>query len=640
MEPSRDPESELKVLRERVVQLERAMSTRSDPLLAALLQNAAAFLTVITPEGRLMATGRESEGFGSVVGRSVLEFTPPGSHDTVMQALAKVNETLQPVTYEAAGYGENGEPDHVYQVRAVPIVAEGRVESIVVVPTDITERVRLERSLRESNESLRLAVAASGMGFWRWDVAGDVIYWDPRLCEIYGVEQAPPDYRRYVELIHPEDLPIVEAAVRRALEQGTYPTTEHRIIRASDGAERWFLAAATVGRDEGGRPVLLHGGGLDITDRKQLARQLELAERVQAVGQLAAGIAHNFNNLLAVIVPTLSLAVEEPTPEDTSALRAALTAALQARELVQSMFALTAAPDALAGGSADASDVVKRTVAMCRATFPREIDISCSIEPAPAPVGVEASSLEQIVLHLLTNARDAIEAQPRGVAEIRVMVGYPRENAAGVARITIADSGVGMNDETRSRIFDPFFTTKARQRGTGLGLATVAARVRDARGTIECRSEPARGTTFSLELPLRSSSPSPQAEQRAPMPARLSGRVLVVDDEDLVRATLRRILKRAGLEVLEAASAPEARALLEQTPVDLVVLDDSMPYESGLAAVPSLRARTHAPFVLFTGHAPAVPDGVAALVRKPARPDELLRVVHDLLAKAKSREPS
>jgi PAS domain S-box-containing protein len=616
------------------------MSTRSDPLLAALLENAAAFLTVITPDGRLVATGRESESFGSVVGRSVLEFTPPSSHEIVMQALAKMNETLQPVTYEAAGYGENGESDHVYQVRGVPIVADGHVESIVLVPTDITQRVRLERSLRESNDSLRLAVAASGMGFWRWDVASDAIHWDARLCEIYGVERAPPDYQRYAKLIHPEDLPVVQAAVRRALEQGTYPTTEHRILRANDGAERWVLAAATVARDESGRPVLLHGGGLDITDRKQLARQLELAERVQAVGQLAAGIAHNFNNLLAVIVPTLSLAVEQPTPEDTSALKAALTAALQARELVQSMFALTTAPDALARGSADASDVVKRTVAMCRATFPREIDISCSIEPAPAPVRVASSNLEQMVLNLLTNARDAIEEQPRGASEIRVTVGYSRDTTPAVARITIADSGVGMNEETRSRIFDPFFTTKTRQRGTGLGLATVAARVRDACGTIECRSEPARGTTFIVELPLQSSSATRPAEQRVSMPARLSGRILIVDDEDLVRATLRRILKRAGLEVFEAASASEARTILEQTPIDLVVLDDSMPYESGLAAIPSLRARTRAPFVLFTGHAPAVPDGVAALVRKPARPDELLRVVHELLADAKKSEPA
>jgi PAS domain S-box-containing protein len=615
------------------------MSTRTDPLLAALLENATAFLTVMTPDGRLIATGRESEAFGSVVGRHALEFTPPASQEVVKQALAQVCATKQPVTYEAGGYGENGEPDHVYHVRAVPIVVEGVVESIVIVPTDITERVRLERSLRESNESLKLAMAASGMGFWRWDMQHDRVEWDPRLCEIWGVESAPPDYESYRKLIHPDDLPAVEAAVRQAFEQGTYPTTEHRIFRANDGAERWILAAARVARDEAGRPLLLHGGGLDITDRKQLALKIEAAERVQAVGQLAAGIAHNFNNLLAVIMPTLSLALERPSLEDTSALKAALTATLQARELVKSMFALTAAPDAASRRSTDASEVVKRTVAMCRATFPRQIGIFCTLAPATAPVNVPANNLEQMLLNLLTNARDAIEDQPAGPAEIHVTLEYPHESASGIARITVTDTGIGMSAETRNRIFDPFFTTKARHRGTGLGLATVAARVRDAHGTIECTSQPGRGTTFTVELPLRPSSGKHPATDLAPPPARMSGRILIVDDEDMVRGTLRRIFRNAGLEVHEARSAEEARKILDQSNVDLLVLDDSMPHESGLAALPSLRARTQAPVVLFTGHAPEIPDDIAALVHKPARPEELLRIVHELLPTSGASKP-
>ncbi len=631
MEPTRDAEAELEVLRARVAQLESATSERSDPLLGALLQNAEGFLTVITPDGRLVATGRESEAFGSVVGRSVLEFTPPASHEIVLQALAKVRATKQPVIYEAGGYGENGEPDHFYHVRAVPIVAEGVVQTIVIVPTDITERVRLERSLRESNESVRLAVEASGMGFWRWDIPNNRVEWDQRMCELYGIEASPPDYERYRKLIHPDDLAAVERAIRQALEQGVYPTTEHRILRGNDGAERWILAQARVVRDETGRPLTLQGGALDITDRKQLALKIELAERVQAVGQLAAGIAHNFNNLLAVIMPTLSLAVEQPSPEDRSALKAALTATLQARELVQSMFALTAAPDAMGRASADASEVVKRTVAMCRATFPREISLACSLEASPGPISLPASALEQMMLNLLTNARDAIEDRPGGGAQIRVNVSYPNGNATGVARITVADTGIGMTDETRRRIFDPFFTTNGRHRGNGLGLATVAARVRDAHGTIQCDSELDRGTTFTVELPLRPRSGAHHAERPAPLPARMTGRILVVDDEGLVRSTLRRILQSVGLEVREAASAEQARNILDQGPVDLVVLDDSMPAESGLAALPSLRARTRAPVVLFTGHAPDVPAEIAALVRKPARPEELLRAVYELL---------
>jgi len=632
---NRDPESEVRVLRERVAQLESLMSVRTDPVLLSLLQNATSFLSVITPDGRIMATGRESEAFGSVVGRSVLEFTPPSSHAVVLQALAKIRETGQPTSYEAGGYGENGEPDHVYHVRAVPVSAGGVLEAIVVVPTDITERVRLERSLRESNETLRMTVAASGMGFWRWDILNDRLEWDDRLREIFGVAQTPGDYQEYRKMIHPLDLPAVENAVRQAVEQGVYPTIEHRILRANDGAERWILAAATIKRDDGGNPVMLLGGGLDITDRKQLSRQLELAERVQAVGQLAAGIAHNFNNLLAVIIPTLSMAIDHPGPDDTATLKMGLTAALQARDLVKSMFALTAAPEAQARGSVDAGEVVMRTVAMARATFPREIDVGCKIEPAPAHVGMPSSNLEQVILNLLTNARDAIQEKSGGPAEIRVTVDYRprRAGSPATARLTVADTGAGMTEETRRRIFEPFFTTKARDRGTGLGLATVAARVRTAGGTVACDSKRGRGTTFTVELPLLTGSGTSPAAVPVALPTQMSGRILVVDDDDMVRGMLRRVFESVGLEVHEAASAAAAREILDRQPVELVFLDHSMPNESGLAALPSLRARTQAPVVLFTGHAPEVPSDVAVLLRKPARPDEILRTAHELLSR-------
>ena len=640
MESDRDRESEVRVLRERVAQLESAMSARTDPVLLSLLQNSASFMSVVTPDGRIMATGRESEAFGSVVGRSVLEFTPQNAHEIVLNALAKMRETRQPVTYEAGGYGENGEPDHVYHVRAFPVVVEGDLHAIVLVPTDITERVRLERSLRESNDTLRMAMSATGMGFWRWHILQDRLEWDQRLREIFGVEHAPIDYVEYRKLIHPDDLPAVEGAVRQALEQGTYPTLEHRILRGSDGVERWILAVATVKRDDAGKPALLLGGGLDITDRRQLGRQMEMAERVQAVGQLAAGIAHNFNNLLAVIIPTLSMAIDHPTPDDTATLKMGLTAALQARDLVKSMFALTAAPDPRARGSSDASEVVKRTVAMARAAFPREIALACHVDPAPAPVGMPASNLEQVVLNLLTNARDAVQEQPGQPADIRVTVTYRKGGETGrdMARIAVTDSGAGMTDQTRRRIFEPFFTTKARDRGTGLGLATVAARVRNAGGTVACDSQRGRGTTFTIELPLRPVSGLHAAPELVPVPARLSGRVLVVDDEDMVRGMLRRVFESAGLEVHEAASAAVARDVLERQTVDVIFLDHSMPDESGLAALPSLRARSRAPVVLFTGHAPSIPGDVAALLRKPAHPEEILRAVHELLPRTQAPE--
>lgn len=633
MEPTRDVEAELRVLRERIAQLENATSARTDPLLGALLENSSSFLMVVTPDGRFIATGRESPAYGSVVGRSILEFIEPSSRPVALAALERVRTTRQAVSYETEGYGEEGEPGHVYQVRAVPLMTGDEVTAVVVVPTDVTARVHMERSLRENAEALRLAADATGIGFWHWDIEKNLLTWDARMLELFGVEQTPADYLSYQALIHPEDLRIVRDAVTHALERGTYPTNEHRIIRPSDGTERWVLGSARVTCNEDGRPVRLQGGALDITQRKQLARHLEQAERVQAVGQLAAGIAHNFNNLLAVILPNLAMAVDDPTEQDAEGLRAALTAAEQARQLVASMLALSVG-DANTQGATNVTEVVTRTVQMCRATFPRQIDIVVRSAQLPGCVHLASSGLEQVLLNLLTNARDALACVSERQLRIDVSVQHvpPPQNEFGTpglgsARLTVGDNGIGMSEEVRRRIFDPFFTTKPPQRGSGLGLATVAARVRDAGGTVECSSKPGMGTMFEVLLPLEpGTSDAPRVLPPRGRPS-LRGRVLLVDDEVLVRSTVRRVLESAGLTVEEASNTSEARAVLDRGTVDLVLLDHSMPVESGVAALPSLRARTRAPIVLFTGHMPQLPAGVTRVLHKPASAEELLSAV-------------
>jgi signal transduction histidine kinase len=638
----RDYEAEVSALRARVAQLEGAMSTRTDPILVSLLQNHASFLFVVNPDGRMVATGRISDAYGSVVGRSMFEFMSPAAALTAKAALKRACDSKLPVDYEADGYGEDGGLDHVYHVRAVPMATDGSVEAIVIVPTDITERVRLERSLRETNDSLRLAVTATGMGFWRFDVQTNSVAWDARMLELFGIEGAPPDYATYLNLIHADDVPLIESAVRSALEQGVYPTVEHRIRPANGGPERWILGAATVEKDPAGSPLVIRGGALDITDRKNLSRQLERAERVQAVGQLAAGIAHNFNNLLAIILPGLAMAVEGPSTRDEEGLEAALTAALRARDLVRSMFSLTTTQPAGHSENADLGEIVRRTVSMCRATFPRQIEWRVDIDEERYLVPLSPSDLEHLVLNLLTNARDAVEllSSTQGRIDIRVQA-VPADTPSGgtppsvrgvtIGTLIIADNGPGMTAETRGRIFEPFFTTKSPDRGTGLGLTTVAARVRGANGSIECTSSPGQGTSFTVVLPLCREPTGVRVGREGLKRGSLSGRVLIVDDEPMVRSTMRRLLELVGLEVREASSAQAARAVLEGVSVDLIILDDSMPEESGLQALGSLQARSKAPVMLFTGYAPEVPDGIAAFVRKPAHPDEIFRTVQSLM---------
>ncbi len=165
-----------------------------------------------------------------------------------------------------------------------------------------------ERALRESDEKLRLAVGATGVGIWSWDLKTDVVSWDEALCRIFGVPHAPGSYDEFLALMHPDDRARVGAHVQRAAETGVYPDLEHRIVRPNDGETRWLLGTATIVCDASGKATLLLGGTFDITDRKRFEEQLRHAQKMEAIGQLSAGIAHNFNNMLAVIVPSVEVA--------------------------------------------------------------------------------------------------------------------------------------------------------------------------------------------------------------------------------------------------------------------------------------------------------------------------------------------
>ena len=630
-------QEELRVLRARIAEMERQAALA--PWLRAIAEQSPGFVVVVDREGRLQATGRASEGFGAVEGRTVYEFTDPGSHDTLRRALARVVETGEALWYEVTGYGEDGTPGHAFRVRAIPLGSPGRVEAIALLPTDITDLVKLERAIADSEQALRLAVGATRMGMWRWDVVENKVHWDERLLEIWGLPETPATYEAYREHIHPDDRERVARAITLALETGEYPTLEHRIISAADGAERHVLAVGTVVKDERGRPVRLMGGLLDITDRKRLEAQLSRASRVEVIGQLTAGIAHNFNNLLTVIIPSIEMVIASPG-ESSVALPAALEAALQARDVVKHLLELARSRADDTAAVSTVGDAVARVLAMCRTTFPREIELSSSVDADVPSVAMSASELEQVLLNLLFNARDALEHDQaraeRGPRAVRVRVDRAQVERLPWVRIRVSDNGVGMPPDVRARIFEPFFTTKPPHRGSGLGLAHVLLRVQQAGGRLDCTSAPGMGATFEILLPeAQPVGRAPVVESKAP--ASSSATILLVDDEPLVRRTLRHQLERAGYAVVEARSAAEARAVLDGArgqEVALVILDQSMPGETGVEALPSLRARSRAPVVLYSGMVPDVQGSAATVLAKPARPAEVLAVIRRLLREA------
>jgi two-component system, cell cycle sensor histidine kinase and response regulator CckA len=618
---------EIRVLRERVAQLESMRAAETDPVARALMQHGPSFLTVVTPDGRLLATGRPAEAFGPVLGRSVFEFIDPAEHDKVRASFAKACATGEPLAYEAVGVGENAEPGHHYIVRVVPVREAGAVHALVLVPSDITERVRLERSLAENREALRLAVDAARIGLWRWDTCSNAVEWDARVREIWGVAEAPASYEAYLALIHPADRALVDGVVREALESGVYRTFEHRIVTSDERGERWILSAGTVLKKHDGKARMLTGGVLDITDQKRVATQIARAERVEAIGQLAAGVAHNFNNLLAAIIPNVELAIAGEAGR--AGLVAALDAALQARTLVKSLLLLGRAPSARPPEPADAKEVLLRVAALCRNTFPREIDLVVSTDPASSFVSMPASDLEQVLLNLAFNARDAVGAAGARRIELR-LERIALEAKAMAVRIQVADTGVGMSDAVRQRIFEPFFTTKPPHQGSGLGLANALARVKEALGRLDSESAPGQGTTMTLTLP-EVKGPESAVRRSSTAPERVRPlTVLLVDDEPLVRQAVRRLLEVDGHKVLEASCAADAREVLVSfgASVDVVIMDQSMPTETGLEAAPSLRAHSGAPIVLFSGVMPVRwEQSVDAVLAKPATRRDLQRVL-------------
>ena len=410
---------------------------------------------------------------------------------------------------------------------------------------------------------------------------------------------------------------------------------EYRIVR-SDGAVRWVMAKGTVL----GEIVL--GAVIDVTERRQRDEQLRQTQKLEAVGQLTAGIAHNFNNMLMGMLSSLELAARRAPPELESPLQGAEQSAQRAAHLVRQLmtFAGRNRPTTRSVESIDL--LVERAVAFCRTTFDRRIAFDTDYE-ASARARVDPAQVEQALLNTLINARDAlagIEAPRVAVRVDVVSAGAPElEGRPGDhVRVRVTDNGVGMDATTATRIFEPFFTTKPLGKGTGLGLATTRAIAIEHGGFVSCDTVPRQGTTFSLYLPRVSAAVDEPRTGTNELGVGVRGTetILVVDDEASIRHVVSLMLSSAGFTAKVASSGEEALELLGDarlaSGVALVLLDVSMPGISGLAL--RRRVRELAPrarVVYFTGYAFEAFDSDDAVLEKPATESRILGTIREVL---------
>jgi PAS domain S-box-containing protein len=568
----------------------------------------------------------------ALLGASALDFIPAEHVAHYCQLFEQCWQSGLPIGMEVPTIGE-----FWWEARLVPVRVDGEVMCVLASSADITQRKHAERALRESESRLRLALDASGMGTWSWDKRRDECIWDSNTCKIFGVDPNAPSRKLldYIAVIHTDDRERVSNVLAVREVAGVYNDLEYRVVHA-DGEIRHVFSKGTSIRDATGESIGSRGVVFDVTVRKRMEEQLNEGQKMEAIGQLTAGIAHNFNNLLSVILPNVAMARTGHGAYLAARLEDIDHAARRAADMVQQLMLFARrSPGAQRREALHLGAAVARTVQICRTTFDRAIRIELSVDEAVPAVAANPGQIEQVLLNICINARDALEQArtPDPVIQLRI-----ERSAAGGARIRIFDNGPGMDEQTRRRVFEPFFTTKEIGRGTGLGLATAYAIIAEHHGRITCESLPGVSTLFVVELPAAENAALPAVQPAPPMTFVQGGNetVLLIDDEPLVRRAAAAMLADGGYSVVEAEGGADGLALFERArdEIALVILDRSMPGMPGEQVAVRLRELdANVPIVLLSGYPGPAPTAVqaAAVLSKPVDAHTLLRTIRDAI---------
>jgi PAS domain S-box-containing protein len=509
------------------------------------------------------------------------------------------------------------------------------------------ERTRAEQERQRSEERYRTLVDGVRDVIFALAPDGTVTSLNPAFTAITGWPAAEWLGKPFDQLVHPDDLPLALELLGRVLRGEPRPTSELR-IRTAAGQHRVAEFAVTAQLKDG-RPVEILGIGRDVTERVQLEQQLRQAQKMEAVGRLAGGIAHDFNNILTAITGYADLLLEDlaagdPRRQDAAEIRkAADRAAGLTRQLLAFSRQQVLQPRAL-----DLNVLVAELEKMLARLLGEDVSLVARLDPALGRVRADPGQLEQVIMNLAVNARDAmpgggqltIETANVDLDEAFAREHYPARPGPHVL-LAVTDTGIGMSAEVQAHLFEPFFTTKEKGKGTGLGLATVYGIVKQSGGFIWVYSEVGRGSTFKIYLP-RVDEPAEPLAQAATAAAVPGGRetILLAEDEPPVRAVARQVLERQGYTVLEAPSAEAALDLAERYSgtIHLLLTDVVMPGMSGRDLAVRLAAlRPGTRVVYMSGYADNAiirhgmlePD--VAYVQKPFTPDAIARKVREVL---------
>jgi two-component system, cell cycle sensor histidine kinase and response regulator CckA len=507
---------------------------------------------------------------------------------------------------------------------------------------------RIRRQLAEREELFRLISENAADMIALVDSSGRRIYNSPSYGKTLGYTKEELQ-KMPLEQIHPEDLPQIEEAAREAFRGESGRRIEYR-MRHKDGSWRIFESTASPVSDPSGKVEKLVIVNRDITDRKRLEEQFRQAQKMEAVGQLSGGVAHDFNNLLGVIIGygeilQEGLAADHPLrPSADEILHAGRRAAALTRQLLAFSRQQVLEPKVL-----NVNAVVQDMESMLRRLIGENMELTSGLDPDLGTVKADQGQLEQVIMNLAVNARDAMPEGGKLLIETTntemdstFVRRYPYPVKPGpYVMLTVSDTGMGMDAATRARIFEPFFTTKQKGQGTGLGLSMVYGVVKQSDGYIDVYSEPGIGTTFKIYLPRADEAAAPQKPQTA-MSSALPGRetVLMVEDEGALRTLTSNLLEMCGYVVLAAKNGAEALDISQRhaSPIDLLLTDMVMPGISGRVLADQLiQLRPRIKVVYMSGYtgqtvgAHGILDPGSLFLQKPFTRDALARKLREAL---------